>query len=347
MTPKITISIDWGGNGNDANQTPNNTNTPATSLSPSAASSTTYTLKNPVCIRDFEIWASQNTPKPTWDYWSTGAVDHVTLGLNCSAFDDLRLLPRVMRDVSLISTQTRRKIFGKFSFASPIGISPTSEMKLAHQDGERGAARAAARWESVHVMSTMTTMGFEEVGGGAREVLREEVKGLKGVITRRERIVGKDEDDMVVPSCWFQLYLGSDWKDTERLVKDAEAGGYAAVVVTVDFPKWGRRLHALRDPFVMPPDIVHALAAAPSAVLPEEATTSNSLEKPPPVNLLETMTWDKDVQLLRRMTRLPIVLKGILHPGDAVRAMEIGVDGIVVSNRERNQTAAFTPWCSN
>ena len=179
-------------------------------------------------------------------------------------------------------------------------------------------------------MSTMTTMGFDVVGGGAREILDEKV----GTESRRQRIVGDREPNRhTIPSCWFQLYLGSDWLSTEKLVKEAEEAGYVAIVVTVDFPKWGRRIHALRDPFVLPPDVKHALDQAPASVRTEEATTSNSIKEKPPVSLLETMTWDRDLPLLRKMTKLPIVLKGILHPGDAVLAMDAGADGIVVSNR--------------
>ena len=128
---------------------------------------------------------------------------------------------------------------------------------------------------------------------------------------------------------WFQLYLQHDRGFTQALVQRAEAAGYEALVLTVDAPTSGIRDRERRAHFHLPPGIgpvnLAGLQPAPTPALqPGQSALFDGL-------LHQAPTWD-DIAWLKSITRLPVLLKGVLHPADAVQAMAVGADGIIVSN---------------
>ena len=155
---------------------------------------------------------------------------------------------------------------------------------------------------------------------------------------------------------WFQLYLWRQREVAERLIDRAQAAGYRALVVTVDTPLVGNRVRDVHNGFKMPPrieprtalDILRHprwLAQAPSAITFGNVTDLHSGSATGPMahaqlinDLLSNpgATWD-DLARLRERWRGPMVIKGVLHPEDAERAVELGADGVVVSNHGGRQ----------
>lgn len=244
-----------------------------------------------VALADYERLARETLDPAAWAYFSGGAADEITLAANRSAFDRLRIHPRVMAEMQ--GANTRVKLLGE-TLAHPILVAPTASHRLAHPEGEAATVLGAAAMDTPVVVSTEASVSLESLSGtvGAR--------------------------------LWFQLYLQQDRRFTLDLVRRAEQAGYRAIVLTVDAPVNGVRNREQRAGFALPPGI--------------EAMNLRGLSAPPPVAtvfdpeyLAALPSW-KDVETLRAATRLPLLLKGILSPGDARRACEAGADGIIVSN---------------
>ncbi|MCU0511659.1 MAG: alpha-hydroxy-acid oxidizing protein [Anaerolineae bacterium] len=254
-------------------------------------------------VLDFERHARDALTQMAYDYYASGANDQVTLAENRAAFERLRLLPRMLVDVSRLETTTT--VLGQ-PLSVPFMIAPTAFQRMAHPDGEVATSRAARAQNVAMVVSTIASATLEEVAGG-------------GATPR-----------------WFQLYVYKDRGITRSLVERAEAAGYSALVLTVDTPKFGRRYADVRNHFHLPPGLTVAnLTGAGmerlSAVKGESglAAYSASLFDP-------SLTWD-DVEWLRSSTRLPVLVKGVLRPDDALRALDRGVSALVVSNHGGRQ----------
>jgi 4-hydroxymandelate oxidase len=131
---------------------------------------------------------------------------------------------------------------------------------------------------------------------------------------------------------WFQLYWLRDRDLMFDLVRRAEDAGCEALMLTVDVPWMGRRLRDLRNQFALPGNITaHEHASGGSAVA---AHTSAAFDP--------SLSWS-DLEILRSRTRLPLIVKGVLHPDDAARLVESGVDGLVVSNHGGRQLDVAVP----
>ncbi|KAJ3341088.1 Hydroxyacid oxidase 2 [Gonapodya sp. JEL0774] len=272
-------------------------------------------LPTPVCLKDIEAVAKSRLNKTSaWDYFSSGAMEEETLKLNSEVFTRVRIRPRVLRDVSQIDTSV--KLFGH-TFATPIGISPTAMMKLCDPQGEAAVGRAAASLNQLQTLSTFTTISLEDVASAVRSL-------PDYPFAKAERI----------PNLWFQLYVVEDRPKAEELVRRAEKAGFSALVVTVDTPRLGRRLHNIRTPFFMPSDLSHANFT-------NTANSTSTMGKPGGVGLNNSndasLNWDRDIGWLRSITKLPIVVKGILTAEDAELAIKAGVDAIGVSNHGGRQ----------
>lgn len=236
-----------------------------------------------------------------WAYFSGGAGDEITLRANRAAWDGLALQPRVLRP--LAGGHTRLQLLGR-PMDHPIFLAPVAFQRMAHPDGELASALAAATLGGGMVVSTQASVPLEAV---AEAFLGEPARG----------------------PLWFQLYLQHDRGFTRALVERAERAGYEALVLTVDAPTHGARDRERRANFRLPPGI-HAvnLADLPPATTPPLQTQDSALFH----GLLHRApTWD-DLTWLRGITRLPIVLKGIMHPDDARQALHHGVAAVVVSN---------------
>lgn len=259
---------------------------------------------NPVNIAEYEALARERIERGAFDYIAGGAGDEITLRENRAAFDRIQLLPRVLVDVAIVDPAVQ--VFGG-AVAFPVLVAPTAFQSLAHPDGECAMARAAAAAGTVMVVSTMSAYTMEEVAAAAA--------GPK----------------------WFQLYCYRDREVTRGLVQRAEQAGYAAVCMTVDLPRVGIRERDVRNRFqlpstAMPRNFEGVADLSMSAHNPDGAAFSRYIQ-----DLVDpSLTWDS-VDWLRSVTALPVVLKGILRPDDAVLAVEHGARGIVVSNHGARQ----------
>jgi 4-hydroxymandelate oxidase len=258
---------------------------------------------DPVNVLDFEELARSRMEPSAYDYFAGGAGDERTVAENRRAFDRLMLRPRVLVDVSVIDPSTR--LFGQ-ALSFPVLLAPTALNRLGHPEGEVAAARAAGAAGTAMVLSTTASSTIEEV-----------VAAASGPV-------------------WFQLYVYRDRAVTYDLVKRAEASGCGALVLTVDMPRMGRRERDLRNRFTLPADVTFRnleVAGRPDAA--RWAADSSFLEYIH--NLLDpTLTWES-IGWLKSITKLPILIKGVLGGDDAQRAIESGADGLVVSNHGGRQ----------
>ncbi|MDZ3832669.1 MAG: alpha-hydroxy acid oxidase [Sphingopyxis sp.] len=245
-------------------------------------------------VCDYEELARERMNKGAWAYFAGGAGDEWTLRENRAAFDRLPLRSRVLRDLSAATTHTR--LLG-CDMAAPILLAPVAYQRIAHPDGELASVAAAGALDIAMVVSTQASIRLEDIAAAAAAPL------------------------------WFQLYIQPDRDFTAALVARAEAAGYRALVVTVDAPVNGMRYAEQRAGFALPTG-VEAVNLAGMRRLPPG---------PPEALLFGTPLaaaapgWDA-IEWLRAQTRLPILLKGIVDPDDARRALDAGADAIVVSN---------------
>lgn len=248
-----------------------------------------------VSLADYERHARMRLTDGDWAFVAGAGADGITRRWNREAFDAIALEGRALSDMRGASTAT--ELFGaRMDF--PVMIAPVAFQKLAHRDGEIATvlgASAAGAWMTA---STLASVSIEETAAAAATTL------------------------------WFQLYMQPRRDDTLRLLRRAEAAGCAAVVVTVDVPVNGVRNEEQRVGFRLPAGVA---AANLDGLLPPPPATAPG-RSPVFAGLLDhAPRWD-DIAWLRGETRLPLLLKGVVHPDDAEKALGIGVDGIIVSN---------------
>lgn len=260
-------------------------------------------MNEPVNLLEFEALARARLDGPVYDYLAAGAGAGVTVHENRSAFDALRLRPRVLVPVGTRDHSV--ELFGR-RLETPLLVAPMAFQRLAHPDGEAATARAAATAGAVFVASTMATTSLEEIAVAAT--------GPK----------------------WFQLYVYKDRGLTRDLIERAEAAGYLAVQVTVDLPVLGRREIDIRNRFGLPEGMaVKNLERAGRGALPAGVADSGAAVYTRD-QLDADLGWN-DVAWLRSLTRLPVLLKGIVRGDDAATAIKAGADGVVVSNHGGRQ----------
>lgn len=253
-----------------------------------------------VTLDDHAACARQRLDAKAWAYLSGGAADELTLQHNRQAWNRLPLWPRVLRP--LAGGHTRVRLLGR-TLRHPVMLAPVAYQRLAHPDGELASAHAAAALQAGLVLSTLSSTPMEAV---AQAVLGEPERG----------------------PLWFQLYWQADRGATLALVQRAEAAGFEALVLTVDAPTQGARDRERRAGFLLPAGVsaVH-LQALPKPSLPTGRDQSALFDG----LMCQAPTWD-DLAWLQTQTRLPVLLKGILHPLDAQQAASLGVAGLIVSN---------------
>ena len=253
-------------------------------------------------LAEIEEAARERLGTMAYEYYVGGANDEVTVSENRSAFDRLALRYHVMVDVSRRSTKTT--VLGT-PLEMPVLVAPTAFQRLACDDGELATARAAAAAGTVMILSTASTCSIEDVAA---------IDGPK----------------------WFQLYVYSDRGLTKALVERAEACGMEAVVLTVDAPVLGRRERDLRNRFHLPSGIRLANVPSSGSVPMPTGHGESGLANHFASGIDAGLTW-KDIDWLRSITKLPVVIKGIVRGDDAIQAVEHGVAGIIVSNHGGRQ----------
>lgn len=161
-----------------------------------------------VSVADFEAAARQRMPHATWEYFSAGVADELTLRWNREAYDSLRLRPNVLVDVSRLDTRIR--LFGQ-DLPHPILLAPAADQRMVHPEGELATARGARRAGAIFVVSSFSNARIEDVAADASGTL------------------------------WFQLYIQRDRGFTRDVIRRAAAAGCKALCVTVDTPTFGAR----------------------------------------------------------------------------------------------------------
>lgn len=266
--------------------------------------------EQPVSIARLRERAREAITAPAFDYLDGGAGSEDTLRENRRALEQWRIVPRMLRGVEKRDLSVR--VLGQ-RFSSPVLLAPIGVLSILHEDAEIAVARAAASQDVPFVLSTVSSYTLEDVARAAGDVPR-----------------------------WFQLYWGRNPEFTVSLLERAEKAGYSAIVVTLDtmLLSWRER------------DISHAylpfLAGEGLANYFSDPVFCAALDEPPEENPSQavlyfaqifsdaSLTWD-DVAFLEANTRLPIILKGVLHPDDARRALDHGADGVIVSNHGGRQ----------
>ncbi|MER7046593.1 alpha-hydroxy acid oxidase [Streptomyces jumonjinensis] len=260
-----------------------------------------------MCLADFERAAAAVLPPDVRDFIAGGSGGEITLDANRAALDRVFLLPRILRDVTEVSTRTR--LLGTPA-ALPIAVAPIAYHRLVHPDGEIATARAARAAGAPFTASTLSSVPIEEI------------TAVGGTV-------------------WFQLYWLRDTARTLDLVRRAEDAGCSAIVLTVDVPWMGRRLRDVRNRFTLPGH-VRAANVETGAAAHERSANASALAVHTSRTFSSALTWSS-VAALRKLTGLPLVLKGVLAPEDALRAAEFGVDAVVVSNHGGRQLDGAVP----
>ena len=276
-----------------------------------------------ISVAAMRALARARLPRPIFDFADGGAEDELTLRRNESAFDDVDLLPRPLsgaatRDLSV-------ELFGK-KLSLPVIIGPTGLGGLFWPDGERCAARAAAAAGTAYCLSHGSVCTLEqlaETGASPR---------------------------------WMQVFIDRDRGFTWELTERAAKANYDALVLTTDNQMLGNRERDLRNGFTIPPRIGLSSMASMALkaewlwrmrddlkritfgnyVRPGERADIKSLAGRMATLLDPSMNW-ADVAELRKVWTKPLILKGILHPDEARKAVEHGVDALIVSNHGGRQ----------
>lgn len=255
----------------------------------------------PLNLAAFEQAMRRKLDAVTCDYYLGGAADEITLRENVAAWQRLRLLPRVLRDVSKRDLTTRLQ--GAL-IDLPVIVGPTAFQAMAHREGELATARAAAAAGTIMVLSTLANHSMAEVRAAA--------PGLR---------------------LWFQLYVYRDRGVTEALVEQARAAGVEALVLTVDNQIVGLRERDTRNGFRLPDNLpVRNLVPEGTAPPTGESGLAHYVAE-----LFDPgLSW-QDLEWLVSIAGMPVWVKGVLRADDARQAIDHGAAGIFVSNHGGRQ----------
>ncbi|MGW1712073.1 alpha-hydroxy acid oxidase [Streptomyces sp. NPDC002156] len=263
----------------------------------------------PQSVAEFTDAARAVIPPASWDFVSGGSGAELSVAANRRTFDNLYVAPRMLRDVSHVSTASR--LVGTEA-SLPVAVAPMAYHGLVHPESEAATARAAKK---AGVPFTVAMLSGTPV----------------------ERIAESGAD------LWFQLYWLRDRGATTELVSRAEAAGCQALMLTVDVPRLGRRLKDQRNGFALPPDVYAAHFRGEAAIGAQRASAEGSAVASHTTEMFDpSLSWS-DIEWLRARTRLPLVVKGILTREDALRATRAGVDALVVSNHGGRQLDGAVP----
>lgn len=245
---------------------------------------------------DYEGLAASFIPPDVLAYINGGAGRERTLNNNLSAFQQLQITPRVLRDFSTAGTSCT--VLGH-RLSQPFLLGPVAHQKLVHPEGELATAEAAEVTDTGFIASTLSSVAMEDIAAATG-------------------------------ACkWFQLYWQPDRAQVLELLRRAERAHYSAIVVTVDVAVNALRYREQRAGFVHPAELPAInLATFPATATPA-TTGGNSVILH---GIMPTAPTWQDLDWLRSQTGLPILVKGVLSAQDAVLAEQMGFQGVVVSN---------------
>ncbi|KAJ5469297.1 Cytochrome b2 [Penicillium diatomitis] len=248
-------------------------------------------------LMDFETVARQIMKKTGWAYYSSGADDEITLRENHHAFHKIWFRPRVLVDVENIDMSTT--MLGT-PVSIPFYVTATALGKLGHPEGEVVLTKAAHKHNVIQMIPTLASCSFDE-------------------------IVDAKQGDQVQ---WLQLYVNKDREITRKIVAHAEKRGCKGLFITVDAPQLGRREKDMRSKFS---DAGSNVQSGDDGIDRSQgaARAISSFIDP-------ALSW-KDIPWFKSITKMPIILKGVQCVEDVLRAVEAGVDGVVLSNHGGRQ----------
>ena len=264
-------------------------------------------------------------PRPVFDYVDGAADEELSMAANVRAFRRWRFQPRALTGITKVDTATR--LLDR-DLTLPLVLAPTGYTRMMHPAGENAVARAAQRHRLPYTLSTMGTTSIEDVAAAAQ------------------------------PDLWFQLYIQKDEGLTKELVNRAATAGYRVLVITVDTLVTGHRTRDERNGLIIPPALtlqtLGNIAIKPGywmRMLRSEAIDfANFTGGGAGVTTIEgtgtmfnpTVSWD-DIAALRSRWPGKLVIKGPLSPADATRAVEVGADGLQLSNHGGRQLDRTIP----
>jgi isopentenyl diphosphate isomerase/L-lactate dehydrogenase-like FMN-dependent dehydrogenase len=254
-------------------------------------------VADPLSVADYERLAEERLEPGPWAYLAGGSGDEWTLRENRIAFGRWTFRPRVLCDVSAVSTATT--VLGR-RIELPVVVAPVAYQQLYHPDGECATAQGAAAAGTGMTASTFSTRSHEEIAAAAPGGLQ-----------------------------WCQLYVFRDRGATREHLAGAAAAGCGAVVLTVDTPRLARRERDLRVGFEIPSDLPLPYARATIGEAAQNPADQFAL-------LDASVSW-RDLEWIAGEGQLPVVLKGIVTAEDARLAVEHGAAAIVVSNHGGRQ----------
>jgi isopentenyl diphosphate isomerase/L-lactate dehydrogenase-like FMN-dependent dehydrogenase len=250
-------------------------------------------------LDDAERRAEAVVSPDAWAYIAGGAGDERTLLWNREAFSHFRLRPRVLVDVSSVTTETT--VLGT-PVSMPVLVAPMAFQAIAHEEGEVAMARGAAAAQTLMCLSTVATSTPSDVAAAAPGAPR-----------------------------WLQIYVFRDREVSDDVIAQALEAGFSALVLTADLPVYGIRHREARLGFAVPEENVPAIAAARALRAAGAADEHHAL------GLLESgLQWDY-VTELRERWKVPVVVKGLVTAEDAKLACDHGASAVVVSNHGGRQ----------
>jgi len=275
-------------------------------------------LDKALTIYDLRAIAKRRTPAAAFDYTDGAAEMELSLARARQAFEDVEFHPSILRDVSQVDTTTR--IWGGES-AMPFGIAPTGFTRLMQTEGEIAGAGAAGAAGIPFTLSTLGTTSIEDVKAANPH--------------------GRN---------WFQLYVMRQREISYGLVERAAAAGFDTLMFTVDTPVAGARLRDKRNGFSIPPQIsMKTIANAiprpwwwwdflttPQLEFASLSTTGGTVGELLDSAMDPTISFE-DLDIIRGMWPGKLVVKGVQNVEDSKRLVDLGVDGIVLSNHGGRQ----------
>lgn len=259
-----------------------------------------------VNLHDYEAEAKKILAPEYFDFFYGGACDEVTMQLNQQAYNNISLRPKMCS-----GNEERKlgiKLFG-IDNKTPILVAPTAYHGLINSAAETEAARAAMKFDTIMVAATMSNCSLKEIADTGNNKL------------------------------WFQTFLFNKRKITEVLIKRAEENGYKAIVLSVDTQILGIRERDRRNRFSIPSkyklgNLVEFQNELENSDLAIKSDSNNLFDK--------NLSW-KDVEWVCSLTKLPVLLKGILNSEDISPALNSGVQGLIVSNHGGRQLDTAVP----
>ncbi|KAF2624302.1 (S)-2-hydroxy-acid oxidase [Macroventuria anomochaeta] len=254
-------------------------------------------------ISDLQSAAAAKLPTGIRDFYNSGSTDQITVLDNSNAYKKYKLRPRVLRDVSNVSTSA--SVLGK-TIDFPLCVSPAGIQAMAHPLGELATSRACAK-RNVHMgISSFSNYSVEEICEASRAIAP----------------IGHV----------MQVYSMKDRAKQERIIKRAEQVGCVAIFLTADSPVLGVRYNEHRNDFRTPAGLAFPMLEKTSEMIRADTHDASFVGFNSDYH-----SWAREIPWLRSITKMQVWIKGVLTAEDVLLAREYGCDGVVVSNHGGRQ----------